>query len=141
MMLKSSFLIAAIALAGSFAQADDVLDVTALSNQVRGQQGLGSVVPDQTLNAIADRFAADMQTRNYFSHTSPDGNTMVARLRAGGAPFAAAGENIAWGQKSPSAVMTAWMNSPGHRRNIMNGKYHRMGVGHVGTYWVMVLTD
>lgn len=139
-MLKAVFF-AAVLSAAPACFADESLDVTALSNGFRAEGNLGEVLPDENLNAIATRFAGDMRMRNYFSHRSPDGATMVTRLRDGGAVYRAAGENIAKGQKSPRAVMTAWMNSPGHRANIMNGRYHRIGIGHAGDYWVMILTD
>ena len=83
-----------------------------------------------------------MVKRNYFSHTSPDGTTFVTRAKAAGytSPI---GENIAWGYRTPEAVMTAWMNSPGHRANILNCKAKAVGVGLArkadGTpYWTQV---
>lgn len=96
---------------------------------------------DGTLSEIARNFAQDMKDRGYFSHRSPEGETMTSRLREGGAVYRAAGENIARGQKSPEVVMRAWMNSPGHRANIMNARYRRIGVGRAGDHWVMLLTD
>lgn len=117
------------------------LRVTALSNQYRGGQGLGALRLDAGLSQVALEFAQDMMNRNYFDHVTPDGGTMSERLENGHIVFRAAGENIAKGQRDADAVMTAWMNSPGHRRNIMNGNYGKIGLAHVGPYWVMELTD
>jgi len=70
-----------------------------------------------------------MRDNNHFDHTGPDGSLPPDRLRDGGVSFSMSGENIARGQSSASAVMTAWMNSPGHRANILNSEYTHMGVG------------
>ena len=64
-----------------------------------------------------------------FSHTRPDGSECFTALQAVGAKYSGAGENIAYGQKTPQEVVNAWMNSPGHRANIMNGNFTTIGVG------------
>lgn len=117
------------------------LKLTALTNRYREEENLGAVRLDPQLSQIALLFARDMMNRNYFDHVTPDGVTMSERLQNGHILFRAAGENIAKGQRDEDAVMIAWMNSPGHRRNIMNGRYGKIGFAHMGPYWVMELTD
>ena len=80
-----------------------------------------------------------------FSHTRPNGSQFSTALQEQGASYRGAGENIAWGQKSPEAVMRAWMNSDGHRANILNAKFTKIGVGYYqdvnGTnYWTQLYT-
>jgi uncharacterized protein YkwD len=86
-----------------------------------------------------------MCTRGYFDHTGLDGRDPFDRLRDGGVRFSSAGENIAWGQGSAAEVHDAWMNSAGHRRNILAGDYARIGVGldRCGgeMYWTEVFAD
>jgi uncharacterized protein YkwD len=80
-----------------------------------------------------------MATRDYFSHTSPEGSTFVERAKAARYPTPG-GENIAWGQRTPDAVMQDWMDSPGHRRNILNCEFTTIGVGFDprGYHWTQV---
>ena len=79
----------------------------------------------------------DMQKNNYFSHTSPTFGSPFDRLKALNIQYRTAGENIAKGQRSASEVVTAWMNSEGHRANILNESYTHIGVGFVqdGYIW------
>ena len=81
-----------------------------------------------------------MQTKNYFSHTSPTYGSPFDMMKAYGVSYKAAGENIAMGQRSPQEVVQAWMNSQGHRENIMNPNFTHIGVGHVttGNYWTQM---
>lgn len=96
-----------------------------------------------TLASSADAHSADMANANYFSHYTPSGVSPFQRMRAAGYSYRAAGENIAAGRSlaSPEAVVRAWLDSPGHCRVIMNGKYKELGVGRVegpgkwGVYW------
>ena len=74
-----------------------------------------------------------MQTKNYFSHTSPTYGSPFDMMKAYGISYKSAGENIAMGQRSPEEVVQAWMNSQGHRENIMNPNFTHIGVGHVAT--------
>jgi uncharacterized YkwD family protein len=91
---------------------------------------------------VAQAKAEDMAQNNYFSHTSPTYGTPFEMLKAFGVSYSTAGENIAKGQKSADAVMTAWMNSDGHRKNILGTGYTKLGVGYVNkngtTYWVQM---
>jgi len=104
----------------------DVLDIV---NQERASGGLGALQWDDATAAVARAYSETMRDTNHFDHTGLDGSTMTTRLSAGGVTYSAAGENIARGQTTPSAVMTAWMNSDGHRANIMNGQFTHIGVG------------
>lgn len=94
----------------------------------------------------ASGHSSDMARSNYFSHTSPDGGTMVQRIAATGYSMSAAGENIAAGQSTVEEVMRSWINSPGHCQNLMNPIYEDIGVACVrndatgyGLYWTMNL--
>ncbi|HBJ00567.1 MAG TPA: hypothetical protein DDY89_06285, partial [Lysinibacillus sp.] len=92
---------------------------------------------DDKLMAAAREKSQDMQSNNYFSHTSPTFGSPFDRMKALGIAYKSAGENIAQGQRSPQEVVQAWMDSPGHRANILNGKFTHIGVGYVksGNYW------
>lgn len=96
---------------------------------------------DSRLSQIARAHARDMIKRNYFSHESPDGETMSGRLRKGKAVYKYAGENIARGYKDSENVMIGWMNSRGHRKNILNPRYRKIGIGVVEKHYVQVFTD
>ena len=119
----------------------DQQQVTIIVNQQRASYQENTVQMDPTLNAVAQAYAYDMYMRSYFSHVSPEGATMGMRLRAGNAPYGWAGENIALGQKDSVEVMTSWMNSKGHRDNILNTHFTKMGVGHYGNIWAEEFTD
>ena len=108
------------------AQEQVVLDLT---NAARQKQGCGPLRVDGRLEAAAQAHAADMASRHYFSHISPEGLDPSARARAAGFP-AGAGENIAMGFATASAVMDGWMGSRGHRANILNCSYTVIGVGY-----------
>ncbi|MFG3436484.1 CAP domain-containing protein [Nonomuraea sp. NPDC047897] len=105
-------------------------EVVRLTNAERVKGGCQPLKHDAHLRKAAFGHSSDMATQNYFNHTSKDGRTFMDRIRgagfAGGSAFA---ENIAMGQQTPSAVVTAWMNSSGHKANIMNCKYTVIGVG------------
>lgn len=120
-------------------------EVIRLVNASRTSMGLGAVRCDPAMTAVAREHSSDMCTRGYFSHTGLDGRDPFDRLRDGGVRFGAAGENIAQGQRSADAVHTAWMNSAGHRRNILDGDYARIGVGLDACggdmYWTEVFAD
>ena len=112
-------------------------DVVGSVNKVRAQQGCKPLKIAKKLNKSAQRHADDMAAKSYFSHTSADGRSWVSRQRATGWKKPG-GENIARGFDAAGSVMTAWMNSPGHRRNIVNCKFRHIGVGFTadGAYWV-----
>jgi uncharacterized protein YkwD len=102
--------------------------VLALTNQERAKAGCGALTADSRLATLARAFSADMRDRNFFSHTNPDGIDPFQRAQAAGITTMRA-ENIAMGQPDPASVMTAWMNSPGHRANILNCSLRTLGVG------------
>ncbi|MFD3874651.1 CAP domain-containing protein [Streptomyces sp. NPDC058623] len=112
--------------------------VLTLVNQERAMAGCGPVRANPPLAALAGAFSKDMAVRGFFDHTDPDGNTPWTRAdRAGISGMG--GENIARGQGDADAVMKAWMNSPGHKANILNCEFRTLGVGvHVasgGPWW------
>lgn len=117
--------------------------VVELVNEERAKVGLSPVELDTEIASAALIRANEIKTS--FSHTRPDGRKFSTVLTDNGIRFYGAGENIAWGQRSPEQVMNAWMNSDGHRANILNSKYTKIGVGHYqdakGTnYWVQLFT-
>jgi uncharacterized YkwD family protein len=123
-------------------QAEEVLR---LVNNERSKNGLQPLTLSQKLTSIANVKAADMRDRNYFDHTSPTYGSPFEMLQHFGVTYTAAGENIAAGQKNAEAVMRDWLNSSGHRANILNKEYKELGVGYVsggsyGTYWVQLFT-
>jgi uncharacterized protein YkwD len=99
-----------------------------LVNQARAQAGCGAVTADPALAAVARAHSADMRDRGYFSHTTPEGLSPFDRAGAAGISYARA-ENIAYGQRDAAAVMDAWMNSAGHRANIVDCSLTKLGVG------------
>lgn len=110
--------------------------VADLVNQERAKAGLAPLQMDEALNKVATAKANDMAQNNYFSHTSPTYGSPFDMMKQFGISYQTAGENIAMGQRSPEEVMTQWMNSPGHRQNILNGSFTKIGVGYVNGYWV-----
>lgn len=103
--------------------------VATLVNQERAKKGLMMLSANSMLSKVARYKSTDMATKNYFSHTSPTYGSPFKMMENFGVKFSAAGENIAYGQPTAQAVMNAWMNSPGHRSNILNPTYNRIGVG------------
>lgn len=101
--------------------------VVELVNQHRKEAGLSALRMDSTLNKGA--LIRAKETVTSFSHTRPDGKSCFTVLDELGYPYRTAGENIAYGQSSPEAVVNAWMNSEGHRANILNANYTKIGVG------------
>ena len=112
-------------------------------NTARAQNGLSPLTLDSAMTRAANVRAAELAKR--FSHTRPNGARGLTALAEAGVSYRAAGENIAAGQQTAQAVMAAWMNSSGHRANILSAKYSRLGVGQavVGgrTYWVQLFAD
>ncbi len=114
--------------------------VLKLTNQERQKAGLSPCAgSDSNLNRSARAKSEDMAAHNYFSHESPTYGDPFAMMRNFGVQYKSAGENIAKGQPTPQEVVNAWMNSPGHRANIMNGSYTHLGIGYVlkngQAYW------
>lgn len=111
--------------------------VVDLTNQERAKQGLPALKVDLTLSKVAREKSLDMQKNNYFSHTSPTYGSPFDMMKKFGVTYRTAGENIAKGQRTPQEVVNAWMNSSGHRANILSTKFTHIGVGYVaeGNYW------
>jgi uncharacterized protein YkwD len=102
-------------------------------NQIRAEHGLPPLTPDPGLVAVARLRSKDMATKNYFSHTPPDGCDYVCLMNQQGVPYAWAGENIAWNtwgwDKTANVAVDMWRNSPPHFRNITDCHYERVGAG------------
>ncbi|UFR06310.1 sigma-70 family RNA polymerase sigma factor [Streptomyces sp. Go40/10] len=106
-----------------------VAQVVALVNKERAAAGCGPVTEDAQLDRAAQGHSDDMAARGFFDHTNPDGDGPGERITAAGYRWSTYGENIAKGQQTPQAVMDSWMNSPGHRANILNCSFKNIGVG------------
>lgn len=125
---------------GSYARS-----VLELVNKERAKEGLGALKLDTSLCRVA-KLRAEEITEN-FDHTRPDGSNCFTILKENNISYHAAGENIAAGQPTPEQVVKSWMDSPGHRENIMSKDFHKLGVGYVkvddeyGHYWVQLFSD
>lgn len=120
-----------------------VQQVVNLVNQERAKAGLSPVTADTSIQAAAQVRAREIEKS--FSHTRPDGSSFSTALTQQGVTYRGSGENIAWGQKTPEQVMNGWMNSDGHRANILNKNFTKIGVGYhqntSGTnYWTQLFT-
>lgn len=114
-------------------------EILTLVNNERSKQGLKPLTLSAKLTEVATEKAKDMAVNNYFSHTSPTYGSPFDMMKKFGVSYKSAGENIAAGQKTPAEVMQAWLNSSGHRANILNSSYTELGVGYYKgskTYWV-----
>ncbi|BBH21729.1 hypothetical protein Back11_30740 [Paenibacillus baekrokdamisoli] len=114
--------------------------VLQLVNAERAKAGLKALTMNASLSKVASTKASDMRDNNYFSHDSPSYGSPFDMMKKFGISFSYAGENIAAGQQDAQAVMTAWMNSPGHRANIMSPNFTEMGLGYspggnMSPYW------
>ena len=111
--------------------------VVTLVNAERAKYGLAALALDETLCGYARVKSQDMHDQGYFSHTSPTYGSPFDMMRSFGVSYRSAGENIAMGYSTPEAVVAAWMNSEGHRANILSANYTTLGVGYVedGGYW------
>ena len=114
--------------------------VVELVNKERTQRGLDKLTYDWQLSRVARYKSEDMSENNYFSHTSPTYGTPFEMIKSFGISYRTAGENIAKGYKSPEAVVNGWMNSSGHRANILNKSFTKIGVGYAknGSYWTQM---
>ncbi|WP_328940712.1 CAP domain-containing protein [Streptomyces sp. NBC_00250] len=123
---------------GKSSTADQVI---ALVNAERAKAGCGPLTANATLTRAAQGHSDDMAARDFFDHTNPDGDGPGERVTDAGYPWSTYGENIAMGQSSPESVMDSWMNSPGHRANILNCSFKEIGIGihsEGGPYWTQV---
>lgn len=117
--------------------------VLQLVNVERSKAGLSKLTMDTTLSAAAQKRAVEIETS--FSHTRPNGTKFSTVLAEYGISYRTSGENLAYGQRSPEEVVNGWMNSPGHRANILNGNFNKIGIGvhsSNGTiYWSQLFTN
>jgi len=100
------------------------------TNAIRQQQGCGPLRLDSALVEAAGKHASDMVRRHYLDHTNPDGQGPADRMAAAGYRGSGWGENIAAGYDSAQKVVAAWMNSEGHRQNILNCRFTSIGIGY-----------
>ncbi|MFF8812749.1 CAP domain-containing protein [Streptomyces pactum] len=127
----------------SAGQARLAAEVIALTNAERAAAGLGPLAHDASLTAAAQAHSDDMAARDFFAHTSPEGREPWHRATAAGCGHRTIGENIACGRRTPAGVVQDWMDSPGHRANILSPDFTWLGVGYTaggtaGTYWTQV---
>ncbi|MUV37596.1 uncharacterized protein JNUCC1_01402 [Lentibacillus sp. JNUCC-1] len=117
--------------------------VISLTNEEREKLGLDPLIADETLTRVALEKARSMQQDGYFSHNSPTYGSPFEMMNQFGVTYKSAGENIARGQPAPQEVVNAWMDSPGHRANIVNRNYTHIGVGYVanGHYWSQMFIE
>lgn len=114
--------------------------VADLVNAERAKAGLPALKLNWELSRVARIKSQDMHDKKYFSHQSPTYGSPFDMIKKFGISYRAAGENIAQGYATPQAVMTGWMNSPGHRANILNSSFTQIGVGYFkdGNYWTQM---
>ncbi|MBR1771777.1 MAG: hypothetical protein IJ747_07075 [Lachnospiraceae bacterium] len=119
-----------------------MLRIVELVNEARAEAGLQPVTLKADVTAVAQLRANEIITS--FSHTRPNGSSCFTALSQAGVSYRGAGENIAYGQRSPEEVMNGWMNSAGHRANILNANFTTIGVGYVQkngvNYWSQMFT-
>ncbi len=115
-------------------------EVVRLVNEERSKRGLAALTYDWQLSRVARYKSQDMKDKGYFSHTSPTYGSPFQMMKSFGISYKSAGENIAKGQATPAAVVNAWMNSSGHRANILSTSFTHIGVGYVdgGNYWTQM---
>ncbi|MGW0613148.1 CAP domain-containing protein [Streptomyces sp. NPDC002788] len=117
--------------------------VTDLTNRERARAGLLPLTVDPLLTSAAQAHSTDMVARAFYAHTAPDGSRPWDRAAAAGSTRRSIGENIACGQRSPAEVVEGWINSPGHRANILDPGFTHIGIGfagggRAGTYWTQL---
>lgn len=120
--------------------------VVAIMNQERSAAGVGGITQNANLDNLAQIRAQEIVTS--FSHTRPNGTSCFTVFEENGVTYMVAGENIAAGYGTPEEVMVGWMNSEGHRANILNGNFTQVGIGYYtdpnstyGTYWVQIFSN
>ncbi|GIJ20096.1 hypothetical protein Vlu01_07200 [Micromonospora lutea] len=121
--------------------ASEAAEVVALANAERAKAGCGALSIDDKLMTAAQRHSQDQADHQNMSHTGSDGSDPGDRIDRVNYSWRTYGENVAWNQRTPAAVMDAWMNSPGHRQNILNCAFTEIGVGVAssnGPYWTQV---
>jgi len=104
--------------------------VLTIVNRERKNAGLAPLTQNDSLASVARAHSKDMSDRNFMSHTNPDGLSPFDRIKNAGISYRRAAENVAAGQSTPEQVMNAWMNSEGHRSNILNPDLKEIGIGY-----------
>lgn len=114
--------------------------VVELVNDIRSSKGLGALSLNEELSNVARIKSQDMKDNKYFSHNSPTYGSPFDMMKSFGIKYKTAGENIAVGYPTPEAVVNGWMNSDGHRENILKASFAEIGVGYVadGNYWTQM---
>jgi uncharacterized protein YkwD len=119
--------------------------VIQLINAERAKVGLSALSAQEQIYSAAQLHSSDMACNNYLSHTGLDGSTVGERTQRQGYSWSSVGENIAAGYSSPESVVQGWMNSPGHKANILGASYTEIGIGYAfgnasgyGSYWTAV---
>ena len=117
-----------------------VKEVIRLTNVERAKYGLSALSENWELSRVAAYKSKDMHDKKYFSHTSPTYGSPFDMMRSFNISYRSAGENIAMGYPTPAQVVNGWMNSPGHRANILNASFTQIGVGYYasGNYWTQM---
>lgn len=121
------------------------MEVVRLVNIERQKEGLAPLTYSEELSKVARIKSQDMANNKYFSHNSPTYGDPFTMMKSFGIQYKTAGENIAKGYSSAQSVMNGWMNSSGHRANILNPSFGKIGVGYVNingtTYWTQMFTN
>ena len=121
------------------------MEIVRLVNTERQKEGLAPLTYSEELSKVARIKSQDMANNNYFSHNSPTYGDPFTMMKSFGIQYKTAGENIAKGYSSAQSVMNGWMNSSGHRANILNPSFGKIGVGYVNvngtTYWTQMFTN
>ena len=110
-----------------------------LVNAKRLAAGCPKLKWDDRIAAVAQEHSRDMVSRNFFSHTNPDGMDPFERLKESNLPYSAAAEDLALGPRTGKEVYDSWLKSPEHRRNMLDCRYTRHGVGRAGNRWTHIL--
>lgn len=130
---------------GNNANSSIEMEVVRLVNIERQKEGLAPLNYSEELSKVARTKSQDMAQNNYFSHNSPTYGDPFSMMKSFGIKYRTAGENIAKGYLSAESVVRGWMNSSGHRANILNPSFGKIGVGYVNingtTYWTQMFTD
>ncbi|KAI0230363.1 hypothetical protein L0F63_000883, partial [Massospora cicadina] len=113
----------------------DINDMLQQVNRVRSRAGAKPLQINQKLMQAAQNHSADQAKRRQMSHTGSDGSTVLARCQRAGYKGYGLAENVAYNQRTITAVMNAWIKSPGHYRNLVNPSYQDLGAGMVNYYW------
>jgi uncharacterized protein YkwD len=109
---------------------DVVREILDLTNKERQAEGIAPLTPNWNLTNAAQRHSRDMADHGVLNHVGTDGSRMGDRIGEAGYEWSAIAENIASGTSSPERAVALWMHSPGHRKNMLNPRYHELGVGY-----------